>query len=33
MRIGELEQLTWGDVDEPRGRWRLQGFLEVGAAR
>jgi integrase len=23
MRLGELEQLTWGDVDEPRGRWRV----------
>jgi hypothetical protein len=23
MRIGELEALTWGDVDEPRGRWRV----------
>ena len=23
MRIGELEALTWGDVDEPRGRWRI----------
>ena len=23
MRIGELEQLTWGDVDEQRGRWRV----------
>jgi integrase len=23
MRVGELEQLTWGDVDEPRGRWRI----------
>jgi integrase len=23
MRVGELEQLTWGDVDEPRGRWRV----------
>ena len=22
MRVGELEALTWGDVDEPRGRWR-----------
>jgi integrase len=21
MRVGELEGLTWGDVDEPRGRW------------
>jgi integrase len=23
MRIGELEALTWGDLDEPRGRWRI----------
>jgi integrase len=23
MRIGELEALTWGDVDEPRCRWRI----------
>jgi integrase len=23
MRIGELEGLTWGDMDEPRGRWRI----------
>jgi integrase len=23
MRVGELEQLTWGDMDEPRGRWRV----------
>lgn len=23
MRIGELEALTWGDVDEPHGRWRI----------
>jgi integrase len=23
MRIGELEGLTWGDIDEPRGRWRI----------
>jgi integrase len=25
MRIGELEALTWGDVDEPRERWRVSG--------
>ena len=31
MRVGELEQLTWGDVDEPRGRWRVsQRSLEDG---
>jgi integrase len=23
MRIGELEALSWGDIDEPRGRWRI----------
>jgi integrase len=23
MRLGELEGLNWGDVDEPRGRWRV----------
>jgi integrase len=23
MRLGELEQLRWGDVDERRGRWRV----------
>ena len=23
MRVGELEALTWGDVDEPEGRWRV----------
>jgi integrase len=23
MRTGELEALTWGDVDEPRDRWRI----------
>jgi integrase len=23
MRVGELERLTWGDVDEPRARWRI----------
>ena len=23
MRLGELEQLRWGDVDEPRLRWRV----------
>ena len=24
MRIGELCGLTWGDVDEPGGRWRVR---------
>lgn len=23
MRVGELEHLTWGDIDESRGRWRV----------
>ena len=23
MRVGELESLTWGDVDEQEGRWRV----------
>jgi len=23
MRLGELEQLAWGDLDEPRQRWRV----------
>lgn len=23
MRLGELERLSWGDVDEPRQRWRV----------
>jgi integrase len=23
MRVGELEGLTWGDLDEPRARWRI----------
>ena len=34
MRVGELEQLTWADVDEPRGRWRVTaGVSKTGAAR
>ena len=24
MRVGELETLTWGDVDSRRGRWRIR---------
>ena len=24
MRVGELEALTWGDMDEPGGRWRVR---------
>src|SRR4029450_5854461 len=27
MRLGELEQLTWGDVDEQRGRWRVSAAV------
>ena len=27
MRIGELERLTWGDVDEPRRRWRVSAAV------
>ncbi len=27
MRVGELERLTWGDVDEPRGRWRVSAAV------
>jgi integrase len=34
MRVGELEQLTWGDVDEPRGRWRVSASSsKTGQAR
>jgi len=34
MRIGELEQLTWGDVDEQRGRWRVtQAVSKTSRAR
>lgn len=27
MRLGELEGLRWGDVDEPRGRWRVSAAV------
>jgi len=27
MRVGELERLTWGDVDEPRDRWRVSAAV------
>ena len=27
MRLGELEQLVWGDVDEQRGRWRVSAAV------
>jgi integrase len=34
MRLGELEGLTWGDVDEPRGRWRVsQAVSKTRAGR
>ena len=34
MRLGELERLTWGDVDEPRQRWRVsQAVSKTGRAR
>lgn len=34
MRVGELERLTWGDVDEPRQRWRVSAAAtKTGRAR
>lgn len=34
MRVGELEALTWGDVDEPRSRWRVTSSAsKTGRAR
>jgi integrase len=34
MRLGELEALTWGDVDERRGCWRVsQAVSKTGRAR
>jgi integrase len=34
MRVGELEALTWGDVDERRGRWRVTATVaKMGVAR
>ncbi len=34
MRVGELEALTWGDVDEPAGRWRVSAAsAKTNAAR
>jgi integrase len=34
MRIGEAEALTWGDLDEPRQRWRVSGAVaKTGRAR
>lgn len=34
MRLSELERLAWGDVDEPRGRWRVSSSTsKTGKAR
>jgi integrase len=34
MRVGELETLTWGDVDERRERWRVRSAVaKTRAAR
>jgi integrase len=34
MRIGELQALTWADIDEPRQRWRVSGTVsKTGRAR
>jgi integrase len=34
MRVGELEAVTWGDVDEARSRWRVsQAIAKTGRAR
>jgi integrase len=34
MRLGELERLTWGDVDESRRRWRVsRAVSKTGRAR
>jgi integrase len=34
MRLGEVEALTWGHVDEPRQRWRVSaGTSKTGRAR
>jgi integrase len=34
MRLGELERLTWGDVDERRQRWRVsRAVSKTGRAR
>lgn len=33
-RLGELERPSWGDVDEPRGRWRVsQAVSKTGRGR
>jgi len=34
MRVGEVETLTWGDLDEPKRRWRVsQAVSKTGRAR
>lgn len=34
MRVGELAALTWGDIDEPAGRWRVsQAVAKTRKAR
>ncbi|MBA2741176.1 MAG: tyrosine-type recombinase/integrase [Actinobacteria bacterium] len=34
MRVGELEALTWGDVNETRSRWRIsKAVAKTGRAR
>jgi integrase len=34
MRVSEIEHLTWGDLDEPRGRFRVSASVsKTGAAR
>ncbi len=33
MRVGELERLAWGDMDEPRGRWRVAAGKTDAATR
>jgi len=34
MRLGELERLSWGDIDEPRQRWRVsRAVAKTGRAR
>jgi integrase len=32
MRLGEPEHLTWGDVDEPRSRWRISQAVSKNRA-
>jgi integrase len=34
MRVGELEAVTWGDIDEARSRWRVsRAVAKTGQAR